>query len=99
MFKILSPEASCGKICPYRHSPESRGFSCSVVKARLGCSYLDNGIRIAQARAREDAKELLESQTSLTILDPLGGPKEAWISIKMPWEDYEAMKKLAQLAD
>ena len=54
MFKILSDEAICGKIYPYRHSPESRGFSCSVVKARLGCSYLDNGIRIAQAQMEED---------------------------------------------
>ena len=97
MFKILSDEAICREC-----ARQLGGNPCDPNVSRLDCSLypqMEAYLKGAQAQAREDAKELLESQTSLTILDPLGGPKEAWISIKMPWEDYEAMKKLAQLAD
>jgi hypothetical protein len=85
MLKILSPENIC-KAC----SPKCTGLRDG------NCEIFASLKAVAQAQAREDAKRLLESQTSLTILDPLGGPKEAWISIKMPWEDYEAMKKAAE---
>jgi len=84
MFKALSDRDICN------------AYKCDDACDGMGCHHLSGLQSIAQAQAREDAKELLESQTSLTILDPLGGPKEAWISIKMPWEDYEAMKKAAE---
>lgn len=92
MIKIIGDEKLCKRFLPGCF--ESRK-QCAQREDKT-CVSLKHVRAIAQAQMEADAKALLKAQTSLTILDPVGGPKEAWIAIKMPWEDYEDLKKAAE---
>jgi len=89
MFKTLSDERLCEvQGC----NPETS----SCLRTNRLCPPHKEAKLIAQDQVREIARDILKAQTSLTILDPVGGPKEAWIAIKMPWEEYEDLKKAAE---